>query len=246
MDRLPTSTKPRFKKISPYEVYLLDENGRTKRRICGTQKNNEPEGYVCTHDAGLSTSHPGTGQCSFHDRQITNGRNTGLWERLNKASNLPSNLIEYFQNVEIIEEEHLLNVDDDIRLLYVLQSYVLNRRRDTKNEGEGYLTSQDIELLMKITDKVLKAKDVRVKLKKELVLDTSTVKSFVEQIFKIILTEASKPMARRIMQGILSEVILPFRTQGRIRGGEFSFDGEVGEIAEEISDAEVRETSKTD
>ena len=52
--------------------------------------------------------------------------------------------------------------------MYALVTYVMQRRRDMENPEEGYLTNQDIELVMKITDKIIKAKELRPKLKKEI------------------------------------------------------------------------------
>ena len=60
-----------------------------------------------------------------------------------------------FENAQIIEERHLTSVDEDIKGMYALVSYVMQRRRDLENPEEGYLTNQDIELVMKITDKIV-------------------------------------------------------------------------------------------
>ena len=234
--QLARSTKPKFKKLTPYEVYLVDDKGRSGKRICGTQRNGMPEGYVCIKASGEGTDHPGWGQCQFHDRQLPNPQNTGLWLTLNQQAGLPANLLEYYQNAEMIQEEHLSSVDDDIKALYALQTYVLSRHRDPENENEGYITNQDIDLVMKLTDKIMKAKEMRVKLNKEDSLDTTTVKAFVDQIFKIIMANAAKNVGKRILSEILEEVIVPFKTQGRIVGEEFDYSPTSVEVAEEVKD----------
>ena len=230
--QLTSSTKPRIKKVSVYECYLVDERGRKKRRICGTQRNRMPEGYVCTNNAGRGTDHPGIGPCEFHDRQISNPRNTGLWLRLNKEAGLPSNLLEFLESAEDIEETHLVNVDDDIKNLYALQAVVLSSRKASEDGEDGVLYSKDIDLLMSITDKILKAKALRVKLNKEMSLDITTIKLFVNQIFKIIVAETAETVSRRILTAIVDGVIVPFRTQGRIKGGAFEYDPETQEIVD--------------
>jgi hypothetical protein len=219
--QLAHSSKPKVKKVTPYEVYLIDSKGRESKRICGTQRNSMPEGYYCVNASGEGTDHPGWGQCQYHDRQLSNGQNTGLWLTLNRQAGLPANLLEYYQNAEVISEEHLSSVDDDIKALYALQTYILSRRRDENNDG--YITNQDIDLVMKLTDKIFKAKELRVKLNKEVSLDTTTVKAFVDQIFKIIMANAAKNVGKRILTEILDEVIVPFKTQGRIVGAEFDY-----------------------
>ena len=88
----------------------------------------------------------------------------------------------------------------------------------------GAWTSDDIDLMLKIIDKILKAKEIRVKLKKEVSLDMSTVSSFIDQIFKVIISSASKATADKVMAEIVKEVIIPFKTQGRIVGKDFEYD----------------------
>lgn len=229
-----TQSKPSVDKVSAYEVYLLDKKGTRTRKICGTQRNNQPAGYLCLKAAGDGTQHPGYAQCSYHDRQLTNPNNTSLWLQLNRQAGVPANLLEYLENAEIVQEEHLSSVDDDIKGLYAIMSYVMSRRRDHENPDEGYLTNQDLDLMLKINDKILKAKELRPKLQKEVSLDTATVKTFVDQIFKIILANAAKNVGKRIMQSILDEVIVPLKTQGRIKGGEFDFQPASEEIVAEV------------
>ena len=144
--------------------------------------------------------------------------------------------MEYFENAQIIEEKHLTSVDEDIKGMYALVSYVMQRRRDLENPEEGYLTNQDIELVMKITDKIIKAKELRPKLKKEVSLDTTTVKAFVDQIFKIIMQNAAKNVGKRILTEIMDEVIVPFKTQGRIVGKEFDYKKESDVLEAEVKD----------
>jgi|TARA_Y100000310_G_scaffold338690_1_gene429125 hypothetical protein len=234
-DKLANSTKPKVKKISSYEIYLLNKKGEQTKRICGCQLNNMPEGYVCVKGAGDGTDHPGWGQCNFHNRQITNTNNTGLWLELNRKAGLPNNLMEFLENAQIVEEQHLNDVDEDIRALYAIQTYVLARRRDTENPEDGYLTNRDIELLIKITDRIFKAKELRPKLKREISLDTTTVKAFVDQVFKIVMSNAAQNVGRRILQEIVDEVIVPFKTQGRIVGDEFEYSPASEKIVQSLT-----------
>lgn len=41
------------------------------KQLCGSQRNNQPKGVLCTQRAGWGTDHPGTGRCKRH------GGNTG-------------------------------------------------------------------------------------------------------------------------------------------------------------------------
>ena len=222
------STKPHIKVIDKHEVYLLDDQGRKKKRICGCQRKNMPEGYVCTNKAGAGTDHPGWGFCDDHDTTYHNGSNTSLWHKMNRKAGLPANLMEFIENSDVIEDKHLNTVDEDLRALYGLQSYLLNRRKILDADGnkteDGFLTPGDIELFLKITDKIFKGKELRMKLKKEITLDTETVKAFINQIFPIILKNAPGTSGKQILQQILDNVIIPFKTQGRIVGNDFEFE----------------------
>ena len=78
--------------------------------------------------------------------------------------------------------------------------------------------------------------NVRPKLKKEVSLDTTTVKAFVDQIFKIIMQNAAKNVGKRILTEIMDEVIVPFKTQGRIVGKEFDYKKESDALEAEVTD----------
>lgn len=235
------SSKPHIDKVNDYEIYLVDDHNRHTRRICGFQRKRMSLGYVCTKSAGEGTGHLGVGPCKSHDHAIANSNNTGLWERLNRANKLPANLLEFLQNAEEIEERHLVDVDEDIRILYAMQAYVLSRRRMKKEgdleeggEPEGFLFNEDIDLIMKLTDRIVKAKGLRLKLKKEISIDDSTIKIFMDQVFRVILASAAKGVSKRIIQQILEEVIMPFKTQGRIVGHEFEYETSADAVAKEV------------
>lgn len=223
----------KYKKVSPYEVYLIDKEGQPSKRICGVQRNNRPKGHLCHMDAGAGTSHPGVGPCSSHDRQITNPNNTSLWHRLNREHNLPSTLMEFLDNARDIEDRVLASIDDDIKFLYALQAYFLEKKGQNADGKEVDLSSDNIELALKITDSIIKAKEKRVKIKKEIVLDATTVRAFIDQIFRIIMANTNKAHSRRILTEILDGVIMPFKQSGRI-SGDLGFTNNTQKIAKDV------------
>jgi len=226
--------KPDIEKVSNYEVYQLDRDKKRIKQICGVQRNNAPEGYVCLKPAGHGTNHPGTGPCKAHDRQLMNPNNTSLWHKMNRSQNLPSTLMEFMENATEIEETQLAMVDEDIRMLYALQSYFLESKSKPDKDGkEKELSYDDIELSLKIINSIISAKEKRVKLKKEVVLDASTVKVFVDQVFKIIVGNTNQAHSRRILTEILDNVIMPFKHSGRI-AGQIDLTNATKNIAEEV------------
>lgn len=228
--------KPKYKKVSPYEVYLLNDEGEPSKRICGVQRNNRPKGYLCHKDAGAGTSHTGTGPCSAHDRQITNPNNTGLWHRLNREHNLPSTLMEFIENASDLEDRVLTSIDDDIKFLYGLQAYFIEKKGLGKDGKESELSSDNIELILKISKEIIAAKEKRVKIKKEVVLDATTVRAFIDQIFKIIVANTNQAHSRRILTEIMDGVIVPFKDSGRI-SGELDFTNGTKKIANQVGAA---------
>lgn len=223
----------KYKIVSPYEVYLLDKEGEPSKRICGVQRNNRPKGHLCHMDAGAGTNHSGVGPCSSHDRQLTNPNNTSLWHKLNRQHNLPSTLMELLENTHDIEDKVLASIDDDIKFLYALKAYFLEKKGHNSEGKEVDLSSDNIELLLKITDTIIKAKEKRVKIKKEIVLDATTVRAFIDQIFRIIVANTNQAHSRRILTEILDGVITPFKQSGRI-SGDLGFTNNTKKIARDV------------
>lgn len=225
-------TKPLVTKKDENEIYLIDNHGDKLFRICGVQRNNMPPGYLCINKAGFKTQHYGWGPCYLHDRQLTNPRNTGLWAKMNEKAGLPKNLLAYLENADELENTALAQVDGDIQGLYALLVYVMNRRRVPANkERDGKdaedtvnLSNDDVDMILKITDKIMKAKDLRLKLNKELTLDMTTISSFIDQLFQVIISSTSPGIGKKLLAAILEEVIVPFKTQGRIKGDNFEYD----------------------
>ena len=73
-------------------------------------------------------------------------------------------------------------------------------------------------------------------LEKEVQLDTKTVKEFINQIFGLIVANASRNVAKSIMTEILDKVIIPFNTQNRISGDDFTYEPESEEVMKTIGD----------
>lgn len=221
---------PEIERINSSETYLLDEDGTRIKRICGVQRAHMPKGFVCVNAAGVGTSHPGAGYCHKHDKKYS--RNTPTtWETMNKALGLPNNLREVFEAAEDIEEIHLKSVDSEIRMLYSMQALIMKKAtaRSEKASKKGQelevvLTNEEVKLLNNTISDLTKVKQAKHNLEREAALDTTSVKEFITQIFKVVLANSSRPIAERILTQVMDEVVAPFQSQGRIKGGGFNFD----------------------
>lgn len=238
-------TKPLVTKKSESEIWLINPHGDKLYRICGIQRKDMPLGFVCINRAGYKTAHVGQGLCNKHDLRLTNPKNVGAWAKLNEKAGLPQNLLGYLEHTAKLEDTFLAQVDEDIKGLYALILYLMNRRKKEPEKGEGkeepeegFLVTTDIDLILKITDKIFKAKDLRLKLNKELTLDMTTISAFVDQMFKVIMANTGEKVGKVLLDTILKEVILPFKEQGKIKGDGLIFDAKTKELWKEIEKSE--------
>lgn len=58
---------PQVERVSPFEVYLLNEHGERVRRVCGAKRGGLPEQFACLRPAGAGTDHKRHGRCSMHE-----------------------------------------------------------------------------------------------------------------------------------------------------------------------------------
>jgi hypothetical protein len=190
--------------IDPEEStnWLVSPEGTRLRRVCGHSTIYGP----CLLTAGWGTDRKGYGKCRHHSRKSLYNVSLSL------SHGLPSRLGELLEATEQLEDSELTSVDTEIKLLYALQTYVMSIGPE--------LTLDQIEILRGLATDLLKAKALKNKIQRELRLDATSVKEFVNQIFNIISARVRGPEAKNIMNDILNEVIIPFRTQDRIRPGE--------------------------
>lgn len=109
-----------------------------------------------------------------------------------------------------------MSVDTEIKMLYALQNYIMTM-------GEE-MTLDQIETVRGITLDLVKAKGLKNKIQRELRLDATSVREFVQQIFEIIAGRIRGPEAKNLMNDILNQVIIPFRNKDRIHSGEIDPD----------------------
>jgi hypothetical protein len=185
------------------ETWLIDPSGIRLRKICG----HASQYGVCLLPSGLMTDHYGKGRCKKHSR-------SALYNpQLNQVEGLPTRFIQLLQHVDTMEDTVLLNVDHEIKFFYTLQLMLTTMSPDGIN-----LPIEVIEKLQSLTMDIVKTKAIKNKIQREMRLDASSIKEFIEQIFKIIVQRVPKPEAQNILQDIMNEVIVPYRNQARISG----------------------------
>lgn len=195
------------------EKWLVTETGEKLRTVCGIWQGASQR--PCLLPAGWMTPHPGKGNCRKHTRG-------GLYNIiLNQESGYPTQLQELLLHTESLDESEIMPLELDIKLLYALQQYTMSRGI------EGQLGLDQIDLVRKITGDILKAKTIKHKIQREMKLDNTTVKEFVNQIFKTISENVQGPEAKRLMEDIMNKVIVPFQSTDRLSDKDFTSEAQV-------------------
>jgi hypothetical protein len=111
-------------------IYLLSDKGERRYRICGQPLRGLPKVFVCKQKAGHKTEHAGIGPCSVHETKneiALKKRTDYLWSLLNKERGLPATLSELVEYAKKIDQRVLESVDPDIKIMYSLLGWVLNK-----------------------------------------------------------------------------------------------------------------------
>lgn len=189
------------------ETWLVSPEGLKIRKICG---HTSDYSGICLLPSGLGTDHYGKGKCKRHARSVLYN------PHLNQIEGLPTKFSQLLQHVDTLEETTLLNVDHEIKFLYALQLMLSTMSADGEN-----LSLDVLEQLQSLTMDIVKTKAIKNKIQREMRLDASSVKEFVEQIFKIVARRVPKNEAQNIFTDIMNDVIIPYRNQAKISGSNF-------------------------
>ena len=193
---------PIIEKVSDIEVYLLQDGERT-RRICGKQKANMPEGYVCLSKAGAGTEHVGYGYCSIHE-MIHPQNKVSMWKRIREENpTMIPTIREALETSDSIEKKELVNIDNVIQM----QQALLLAQLKT-GEGQEW-TMKRSEHIISITNAITKAIEAKSRIEKTISIEPKDLKAFIHQIFDIIKKNLDDINARKIMQIMFDEVIVP-------------------------------------
>ena len=218
--------------ITDDEIYLLTEENKRKRRICGRKVYGLPHPlFLCLNTAGSGTQHLGIGACQHHefsgDKALVQKRLNNLWAMMNTEAGVPSNLADMIEHAKQIDRKFLEVIDPDIRILYALLGCIVGKGLN----DEDTISPRNISQATKIIDKIVKAKYLRKQLEKETKLDVTTVSLFVREIFDIIKKFTPEMTAQQILTNVLEKVIKPYKEQNKI----------VTNAEYEIEDAVIKE-----
>lgn len=194
---------------STSQIWLVNSLGHKLRTICGHRKNN---GITCLRASGYGTDHTGYGKCKDHSKNLFFNPN------LNVINQMPTRLGELIEANAEMEEILFNSVDPEIIKLESLIQYIMTSPRE---EGEE-ISIEEISLIKDLVKEIVKAKVTRVKILREMRIDTTLIKDFVNNVFKVVLLHTSGPVARKIYNDILNTVLVPFKNRDRFNPSELT------------------------
>lgn len=189
------------------QYWLIDPQGIKLRTICGYR---DSIGKTCLRSAGSGTTHGGYGKCKQHDRNLFFNINLSL------QHNMPTRLSELLEMNSKMEEIMFNSVDPEIIKLESLVQYIMTSPR----EEEGEISLEEINLIKDLVKEIVKAKVTRVKILKEMRLDTTLIKDFVGNILKVVALHVPGPVARKIYNDIVNSVLIPFKNKDQFDPSE--------------------------
>lgn len=194
----------RVERVTAIEVYLIRGSTRFKR-ICGS--NATYSGNVCTYDAGYRTDHPARGFCWLHETTAS----VAAWNQIvSQGDDNDRPLVRYLRNAASITPHQLRELDGDIMFLHALVGQA--------QDGKTILSSADLELIRKILADIVKAKETKAKIERDIKFEAESIKNFVNQVFSVVVSQLDPATARRIMNLVMDKVILPLEATDKISG----------------------------
>jgi len=205
----------RIERVSAVEVYLLSGTSRYKR-ICGSTATYS--GGVCIYEAGLRTNHLGKGFCHLHETNQSNA----AWNLIlrNEVDPETKPLLQYLQAAGGLSDSQLSDLTGEIQMLYSLIA--------TVQHNKSILLPSDMDLIRKILGDLVKAKEVKSKIEKEVKFEVEGIKSFVNQVFSVIVAQLDAATARRVMNMIMEKVIMPLEATDKLSGDVKELHAAVG------------------
>jgi len=144
------------------------------------------------------------------------------WSIVDEKGKLPVRFVELYERAEKLEQEDLVKLDNEIKMLYTLQQHLLESgvvKRDGQRKEVDY-DSITIRQLLLINKQLIAAKEVRQKLEREIRLDVMTIRELLVQIVEQVKIYVPEHLTRKVLGAIMNNVIVPHREKKKIIGDD--------------------------
>jgi len=243
LEKILQAPPPKIEKLSPTEIYLVNEKNNTKRRICGEPKRSYvlpifvPIGipnphkvinpyveYVCTHSAGQGWEKD-IGPCLEHARDKASG-STKKQERKFRDLVKPNRLIkdgiavhmgqynEYFKKA--VDDVPIRELYDQARPLYEFEALKLMLQDEMQQaDNEEALT-----LIRQFSDIINKSANVRLTLSQadQVLIKNDAIKRLIESLINGMIIAVEEKLgleqAQQVLEYFREEVLIPIEERG--------------------------------
>ena len=243
LEKILQEPPPKIEKLAPTEIYLVNEETNTKRRICGEPKRkyllpifvpigisnphkviNPYAEYVCTHSAGRGWEKD-IGPCLEHARDKASG-STKKQERKFRDLVKPNRLIkdgiavhmgqynEYFKKA--VDDVPIRELYDQARPLYEFEALKLMLQDEMQQaDNEEALT-----LIRQFSDIINKSANVRLTLSQadQVLIKNDAIKRLIESLINGMIIAVEEKLgleqAQQVLEYFREEVLIPIEERG--------------------------------
>ncbi len=183
-----TKEPPSIEKISEKEVYLLDNERRRIKKICGYIE----DGWPCTSKSGQGTLHEGEGHCRKHD--YYNAGERGFTERLIQTISTDNDLTKYLDEINSADYD-LYDIDRYIKLVDAFLTMHINNNKS--------LSGKELSRIMSMLEQNRRFIETHMKKEKNRIL-AQGIAAWVKSVLQIIINNTSFDLYSKIQSQILS------------------------------------------
>lgn len=228
--------KPDVEYVGEREIWLVNEQEQRIKRICGHTLKDMPSGYLCLNDSGFRTNHKGVGYCFWHDYKQEGKSWLQQITKLAKNQNLQTILEDVSDT-----ENKLEDISEELQLQRAIVAWYIDWIGTATETGDP--NPDDMDRLMKYVREIRQTKESGARIRGSTQLEEMTVRSFIDQVFTVIVTYLKKRgMSREDITELLHlisiEVIDPMTAQS-LNDGKQPTETKDGDIVlEEVKQIE--------
>jgi hypothetical protein len=190
------------------ENHLLDDEGNTKKLICGYPVKGAPKGYVCTHVAGAGTNHLHYGLCRMHETMDRNPENREKFWNALRAIHKVNTISEVLNNTQAIEETSRKNMDSDIVYLEMARQMIMKKMEIFEAE---LIPKDFIESLTMISESIAKVKSWKSKVEAMNFIPPEQVNIIILRVLDAVTKGEDKDVVMRIAERArhIGDLVIP-------------------------------------
>jgi len=199
--------------LSKDEIYLLGDNNKRLKRICGYKKSND--GNPCETKAGLYTSHRDFGRCKQHHGTKSTQSNM-LLRFLQMKNRTEGNFVSYIDAFKDMSDEDAENFIPLIKIQNALIARYTKKYNNNWNDKTSLFLSSMVSDLSNLIEKSIRSK-------RAVVLTPKLLDGFFAVIVEVLTSFVGEEIAKNTIRDIMKKMSFPVATviDGDLTEGKF-------------------------